>query len=81
MSVNADIAGVRGVDDPYTEDVRFILDVETARGDVVSRMVVDGPQLLWERFGRLVEITPPAPAGASHPASAATAPRWDPVIV
>jgi alpha-L-rhamnosidase len=54
MSVNVDIAGVRGVDDPYTEDVRFTLDVETARGDVVSRLVVDGPQLLWERFGRLI---------------------------
>lgn len=62
MSVNADIAGP-DIDDPFAADVRFRLTLETAAGEQIAEQVVEGPQLLWDRFGRMLELDPPAPAG------------------
>lgn len=60
--VNADIAGPPDVD-PFTADVAFTLRLETAEGATVAELVTDGPQLLWDYFGRMLEVSPPAPPG------------------
>ena len=62
MSVNADIAGP-DIDDPFAADVRATLTLENASGDAVAQQLIEGPQLLWDSFGRMLELDPPAPAG------------------
>lgn len=62
-AVSVDIAGPPDADDPFAVDVRFMIRVVRVGGEVIGELIVDGPQLLWERMDRLIAITPPAPPG------------------
>ena len=62
-AVSVGIGGVAGVADPYAADVRFTLELERAAGDIVATVLVEGPQLVWEPFGRMIEVNPPAEPG------------------
>jgi alpha-L-rhamnosidase len=63
-AVSIDLSGPGGGVDPFTADVDFTISLETADGTEVVRRDVAGPQLLWDYFGQLLEVSPPAPAGA-----------------
>lgn len=63
VAVNVDLAPPRDAEDPYTADVRFSVSLETPSGEVVAARVFEGPQLVWDYFGPLLDIAPPAPAG------------------
>ncbi len=62
VAVNLDLHPPRGVD-AFAADVRFTVELRTAAGDIVTRRVYEGPQLVWDYFGILLDVTPPAPAG------------------
>jgi alpha-L-rhamnosidase len=61
-SVSADIAGPL-CDNPFEEDVRFTLTLASDDGRHVAQRLVEGPQIVWDWFGQLVDVTPAAPAG------------------
>ncbi|GAA1944800.1 family 78 glycoside hydrolase catalytic domain [Microbacterium deminutum] len=62
-AVNIDLAGPGEGVDPFIADVDFTISLESADGSEVARRHVAGPQLLWDYFGQLLEVSPPAPAG------------------
>jgi alpha-L-rhamnosidase len=49
--------------DPYTVDVKYSISLETPGGGVMARDLAEGPQLTWDRMGRMLEVDPPAPPG------------------
>jgi len=61
-AVNVDIAGPDS-ESPWTDDVRCTLALETLDGSVVAERVLDGPQLVWGRFGQVLDVNPAIPAG------------------
>lgn len=63
IAVNVDIAGPQDVADPYAADVAFTLLLRNSDGLVVAERTVEGPQLVWEYFGQMLEPTTPAPPG------------------
>jgi alpha-L-rhamnosidase len=44
-------------------DVQFTVALETPAGEVVASRVFEGPQLVWDYFGPLLDVDPPAPPG------------------
>ncbi len=56
-AVHADLTG------RLFEDVAFVLELRSSDGDVVGRLVVEGPQHIWDRHLHFIELDPPAPAG------------------
>ncbi|MFD5002886.1 family 78 glycoside hydrolase catalytic domain [Streptomyces mutabilis] len=61
--VSVDLAGPADVEDPYTADVDFSLRLENSDGRVVAERQVVGEQLLWERFGWMLEPAETQPPG------------------
>ena len=62
-AVGVDLAGPQHADDPYALDVRFTLTLETLDATPVAKLLVEGPQLLWDRFGHLIDVSAGAPPG------------------
>jgi alpha-L-rhamnosidase len=62
-AINLDIAGPRDAADPYTADVKFVVTVRSSNGSVVLETVIEGPHIVWDSFGTLLELQSPAPAG------------------
>jgi alpha-L-rhamnosidase len=62
-AVNLDVSGPRGAIDPHAVDVDYTFSLEGIDGNVIALRRITGPQLIWERFGQLLEIVPPAPPG------------------
>lgn len=62
-AVSVDVAGPRGAN-PHADDVAFEVWLEDAAGTRIAGRRVEGPQLVWEPFGTLFAVDPPAPAGA-----------------
>lgn len=63
VAVSIDLTGPRGAADPFAADVRFTVALQTAGGDVVAERLFEGPQLVWDYFGALLDVSPPAPPG------------------
>ncbi|NKY10420.1 family 78 glycoside hydrolase catalytic domain [Cellulomonas hominis] len=63
VAVNVDLHPPRDAADPHGVDVRFTVALETADGAVVASRVFEGPQLVWDYFGPLLDVTPPSPPG------------------
>jgi alpha-L-rhamnosidase len=63
VAVSVDLTGPRDAPDPFLADVRFTLSLENAAGDTVVERLFEGPQLVWDYFGPLLDVTPPAPPG------------------
>jgi alpha-L-rhamnosidase len=62
-AVNLDLSGPRDVDDPFTADVSFAVSLETPDGRIVAQRRFEGPQLVWDYFGALLDVAPPVPPG------------------
>ncbi|MFH8249008.1 family 78 glycoside hydrolase catalytic domain [Microbacterium sp. B2969] len=62
-AVSLDVSGPRDAVDPHAVDVDYTFSLEAADGTVIAERRITGPQLIWEYFGQLLEITPPAPPG------------------
>lgn len=62
VAINVDLKGPR-VENPFAADVRFTLALETPSGEVVAERLFEGPQLVWDYFGPLLDVTPAAPPG------------------
>lgn len=62
-AVNVDLAGPEGSANPWLEDVDYTLALETPTGRTVAERRFTGPQLVWDYFGPLLEVVPPAPPG------------------
>lgn len=60
-AVNIDLVGPE--QDRYTEDVKYVVTLQTAAGETVAERHVEGSQAVWDYFGQLLDVTPPAPAG------------------
>ncbi|NQX10325.1 family 78 glycoside hydrolase catalytic domain [Microbacteriaceae bacterium VKM Ac-2855] len=56
-AVHADLTG------PLFEEVAFVLEVESDKGEVVGTHAVEGPQHIWDRYLHFVTLDPPAPPG------------------
>ena len=63
VAVSVTLTGPRDAADPYRADVRCTVALETASGEVVAERLLDGPQLVWDYFFTMVEVSPPAPPG------------------
>lgn len=64
VAVNLDVAGPQGVDDPFTTPVDYTIALRRADdGTVVAQQHVTWASILWEYFGQLLEVSPPAPPG------------------
>jgi alpha-L-rhamnosidase len=63
IAVSLDVSGPRGAVDPHAVDVDYTFSLEDADGNVLAQRRITGPQLIWEYFGQLLEIAPPAPPG------------------
>ena len=63
VAVNVDIHPPEGAEDPHGIDVQFTVALETVSGEVVASQVFEGPQLVWDYFGPLLDVSPPAPPG------------------
>ena len=63
VAVNIDLTGPRQVANPYTADVKFSISLETPSGDTVAQHSFEGPQQVWDYFGRFLDVTPAAPPG------------------
>lgn len=63
VAVNIDLSGPRDAADPFTADVLFTVSLKTADGKVLAERRIEGPQLVWDYFGLLLEVDPPAPPG------------------
>jgi alpha-L-rhamnosidase len=61
--VSIDLVGPPDVETPELVDVRFAIVLETAAGEKVAERVFDGPFLVWDYFGPMLEVEPPAPPG------------------
>jgi alpha-L-rhamnosidase len=57
------LAGPREGVDPFITPVEYTVSLEREDGTVVAEKVFDGPQIVWDYFGTLVEVSPPAPPG------------------
>jgi len=62
-AVTVDVAGPGDVDDPYTAQTRFALRLESIEGALIAERTVQGPYLIWDWFGQLIELPVSAPAG------------------
>lgn len=62
-AVSISLSEPRGVEDAYTSDVDFTVALVSAAGQEVARRRWSGPQLVWDYFGILLDVNPPAPAG------------------
>jgi alpha-L-rhamnosidase len=62
-AVTVDVAGPGDVDDPYTAQTRFTLRFESLEGSLIAERTVQGPLLLWDWFGQMIELPVSAPAG------------------
>ena len=62
-AVSISLTEPRGVEDSFLSPVKFIVSLRTADGAPVAERVFDGPQLVWDYFGIVLDVTPPAPAG------------------
>ena len=49
--------------DPFLADVLYTFSLETLEGEVVAARDFEGPQLVWDYFGPVLDVSPPAPAG------------------
>ena len=63
VAVSIDLTGPRGAEDPFAADVKYAMALETASGEVVAERLFEGPHLVWDYFGALLDVSPPAPAG------------------
>ena len=61
-AVSLDVAAPQDVADPFVADVKFTIELRS-EGRLIAEKVVEGPQLLWERFGQLLELDQPAAPG------------------
>ncbi len=62
-AVNVDLRGPGVGAEQHAIDVRFTVSLETLDGAVVVERTVQGPQLVWDSFGTLLDVSPAAPAG------------------
>lgn len=63
VAVSISLTEPRGVDDPYTSDVDFTVALRRHDGREFASRRWTGPQLVWDSFGVLLEVDPPAPPG------------------
>lgn len=63
VALNVDLVPPPGAADPHGVDVQFTVALETPDGAVVASRTFEGPQLVWDYFGPLLEVDPPAPPG------------------
>ena len=65
VAVSVTLAPPPDAADPFTADVKFTLALETPTGDVVAERTFEGPQLVWDYFGPLLDVDPPAPPAST----------------
>ena len=64
VAMSLDLRGPGTGEEPFTTDVEFTISLETSEGDVIATRLFEGPQLVWDYFGALLDVTPAAPPGA-----------------
>ena len=62
-AVNVDLVPPQDAADPHGVDVLFTVALTTMAGEVLASRVFEGPQLVWDHFGPLLDVDPPAPPG------------------
>ncbi|WAP52132.1 alpha-L-rhamnosidase N-terminal domain-containing protein [Arthrobacter sp. ATA002] len=62
-AVSISLSEPRGVEDPFQSPVKFTISLRTEAGVPVMQRVYDGPQLVWDYFGIVLDVNPPAPPG------------------
>lgn len=63
VALNVDLLPPPDAADPHGVDVSFTVALETTRGAVIASRTFEGPQLVWDYFGPLLDVDPPAPPG------------------
>ncbi len=62
-AVSISLVEPRGVEDAFTSGVHFTVTLRTAEGDEVTSRTWSGPQLVWDYFGIVLDVDPPAAPG------------------
>lgn len=63
VAVGLDLTAPNDAPDPYAAEVHYAVSLERPDGSVVTERVFDRPQIVWDYFGTLLEVSPPAPPG------------------
>lgn len=62
-AVSISLSEPRGVEDAFASDVDFTVTLTSAQGHEVARRRWSRAQLVWDHFGILLDVDPPAPPG------------------
>ena len=63
IAVNVDLVGPGVGTEPFETDVAYVVELSDADGRTVAARRSEGPQLVWDRFGPLLDVEPAAPPG------------------